>query len=301
MTQFIKRKIKFCLRAVLFCLLPHLLPTDASAELFGEQPVCGSAKAQTVEYKYCLRRSATANSDVIFYLHGGGGDEKQFFRENGFVELFKASFKANGKSMPGVITLSFGPSWLLGDVATPQHPALLPLVANEILPALETKVRIGTGRLFVMGPSMGGYNSALLALRLKDKFAKALPLCPGMLPIPFDATKNQVDAYLKANSPKIIRKALENVLNWVRHDFGTAQVWSRHNPIELAATAASVRTQFYVSSTYDDDYGFYEGAKTFAEKLKTKGFEVEHSFDLTGRHCEEIDPNIPAITRFLIR
>lgn len=262
---------------------------------------CGTDQTGGVEYKYCVHKSGQKDADVILYLHGGGGNEKQWFAPGGFGDQFKKAYADLKRPMPSIISFSFGPSWLLGDVDTPRHPALLPIVTSKILPRLEAQVDRGHGRLFVLGASMGGYNSSLLALRLENKFAKALPLCPGMVPLPFAASESEVDTYLKENSPKIIRRSLEGVLNWVKHDFKTAEAWSRHDPLELANVLPVGKTGFFISSTYDDDYGFYAGAKTFADRLKARGYDVETSFDFEGRHCQEIDSNIPTMARFLAK
>jgi pimeloyl-ACP methyl ester carboxylesterase len=270
----------------LISLIVVLLSSHAYAETCGKDVIEGES------YGYCIEPATGGNPDVLYYLHGGGGDETHWAK--GFGEDFKQVWSKGQTGSPAVITFSFGPSWLLGDVKTPRNQALLPLVHDKLLPLLESKMGGLRGRRFVMGPSMGGFNSAELGLRYPQSFAAVLPLCPGMMTLTLSSTPAEVDAFLKENSPNVRRNSVEGLLNWVRHDFVTQQNWDRHDPLLLASKATSDGPRFYVHSTYDDEYGFYPAAQKFVAILKARGVRTNSSFPGEGGHCTHIDENAVA-------
>lgn len=247
---------------------------------------CGQGVIEGMKYGYCIEPATGGNPDILYYLHGGGGDETNW--QKGFADDFKQEWSKGRAGTPAVITFSFGPSWLLGDVKTEEHPALLPLVHDKLMPVLEAKVGGLRGRRFVMGPSMGGYNSAELGLRYPQSFAVVLPLCPGMMTLTLSSTPADIDAFLKANSPKIRRSLVEGLLNWVKHDFVTQENWDRHDPLLLAEKALPAGPRVYVHSTYDDDYGFYPAAQKFVATLKARGVKVKDTFLPEGSHCSHL-------------
>jgi pimeloyl-ACP methyl ester carboxylesterase len=271
----------------IFVSLVLLLAAPSFAAASGPSDACGKEKIEGVEYGYCLRAATKGNPDVLYYLHGGGSDEFQW--QKGLGKEFKQEWSNRRTGSPAVITFSFGPSWLLGDVNTPGHPALLPLVREKLMPLLEAKLGGVRGRRFVMGPSMGGYNSAELGLRHPELFAAILPLCPGMLTLTLSSSPTDIDAFLVANSPKIQRTLVERMLAWVKHDFLTQENWDRHDPLLLAAKATPQGPRVYVHSTFDDDYGFYPAAQKFAELLKARGVPTKATFHSEGRHCSKLD------------
>lgn len=277
----------------LLLILLCLFASHARAEVKSD---CGQSTAGQVPYSWCIYQdSAGQSGDILYYMHGGGGSEKSWESK---AEKFNQSFRALGVPAPKVISFSFGENWLLGDVATSEHPALLPLVMNSVFPALEEKAGGLIGRRLVMGISMGGYNAAELALRAPGLFAKAAPLCAGMLPLSFDATEADVKAFLAKSSPKVDPSYLNAMLEWVRSDFGDAAVWARHDPLALARKAYASAPSFYVTANWDDLFGFYLGSKAFVEILRSRGASVEWHPVKKGGHCVESKGHDERIARF---
>lgn len=253
---------------------------------------CGTDSVDGLNYAYCVEPASGANPDALIYLHGAGGSEKSWSNE--FSDLFKQEWSKTETGSPAVITLSFGTRWLLGDVETKFQKALLPIVHDKVIPALETKLGGIRGRRFVMGPSMGGYNSAELGLRYPRSFAAVFPLCPGMLTLTMSSTSTEIDDFLKQNSPKVQRRSIEGLLNWIKAVFVTQAQWDRHDPLLLAENATADGPRFYVHSTYDDVYGFYPAAQKFVTTLKARGVTAKGTFLNQGEHCSGLDESAVA-------
>src|SRR5665647_998249 len=76
------------------------------------QPECGEV-AQPVKWTYCIHRTdRSKDSDVVYLLHGHEQDEKIWNVEPDFVGI-QTEWAKSDVPEPTVITVSFGPIWLL--------------------------------------------------------------------------------------------------------------------------------------------------------------------------------------------
>ncbi len=99
--------------------------------------------ASGFEYKWCVDLPTDGNSDVLYYLHGGGGDENSW---TSAVDNLAITSEWN----------LFGANWLLTWIAK----------KNE--PALESKLGITVGRRMLKGESTGRFNASMLWLKRPD-------------------------------------------------------------------------------------------------------------------------------------
>lgn len=256
---------------------------------------CGSETRRGQAYTWCITQGQS--KDFLYYMHGGGGSEKSWDPRGyaGFLNERWAKMKFN---RPTVIVVSFGTTWLLSDMQTKQHPSLLNLFVEEIMPSLEAKVPGKHGLRLLMGNSMGGYNGAELALRYPKLWSRVALLCPGVyVTNPFQ-TDEEIEAYLAKQPPTTQRDYVRGVVGWVREEFETQENWDRHDPMHLAEIAADAKATYHLSCTKDDQYGFYDGAKRFAEvmALKTKASFVSME---KGGHCALDEAAEDALAKFL--
>lgn len=253
---------------------------------------CGKSVAQGQEYGWCVEKNQ--GPDVMYVLHGGGGSEASAFENS---EKTKNEWKEMGFDYPSVISFSFGPGWLLSDIATAERPALLDLVTKEILPSLEAKIGGVKGKRLLYGWSMGGYNGALLALRLPNHFDRAALLCPAMFSIsPFDGTE-KIEQFLASN-PVVLREHFLGNFEWAREEFKNEEGWQRHSPLALAAKAKDLKTSFFTSCSRGDELGFFPGAESFAAELakKTESRWVDIK---EGGHCAQSAESESGLIKFL--
>jgi pimeloyl-ACP methyl ester carboxylesterase len=259
------------------------------------QRICGSETLRGQAYSWCITQGQS--DEILYYMHGGGGSEKSWDVRGyaGFLEDRWAKVKHES---PTVIVVSFGPTWLLTDMQTKEHPALLNLFVEEIMPSLEVKIPGKHGLRLLMGNSMGGYNGAELALRYPELWDRVALLCPGVYVTDPFQTDEEIEAYLEKQPATTRRDYVRGLVAWVRQEFQSRENWERHNPMHLAEIATRVKASYHLSCTKDDQYGFYDGAKYFAEVIGTKTKASFISME-TGGHCALDDAAEDALAKFL--
>jgi pimeloyl-ACP methyl ester carboxylesterase len=259
---------------------------------------CGRGKIGGYDYGYCLEINAKS-PDVVYVLHGAGGSERSalndpFLHNPGTLKLWeKMGFEA-----PTVVSFSFGEHWLLSDLAINRHPALLSLVTNGIIPALERQIGGVRGKRILFGWSMGGFNGAVLSLRKPNYFDRVALLCPGIFTLSPHDGEETIQKFLDSLPKSVNREAFRGNLAWAREEFPTAADWDRHSPYGLAERATGMRTSFFTSCSKDDELGFFPGAKAFAAELAKKAesrwVEIE-----SGGHCAQSQESLEALARFV--
>jgi hypothetical protein len=71
---------------------------------------CGTAGA----LRYCVYRDAGGtNGDIVYHLHGRNLDEKIWNDNTYFTAMLQAQWQRLGAKPPTVVTISYGPTWLL--------------------------------------------------------------------------------------------------------------------------------------------------------------------------------------------
>lgn len=258
---------------------------------------CEHSKLSSTQVEWCIDKTeGSKNPDFVYAMHGGGHSAASWIRQNFFKDL-KTRWQQNHVDPPTIIVFSFGPSWLLGDMATAEHPALLPITINEVMPKIEAELGGLRGRRLLLGHSMGGYNGSELVLRT-DLFAKVAILCAGLVSLSPVAPPADIDAFLKRN-PGARRSYVENTLAWIRSDFRTPENWNRHDPSRLILLKPRI-PPFFVSCTKDDPYGFFEPSELLVEGLRGRRFPVEWYPLERGGHCASTPKVLEALARFLV-
>jgi hypothetical protein len=123
-------------------------------------------------------------------------------------------------------------------------------------------------------------------------------LCPGVYVTDPFQTDEEIEAYLEKQPATTRRDYVRGLVAWVRQEFQSRENWERHNPMHLAEIATRVKASYHLSCTKDDQYGFYDGAKYFAEVIGTKTKASFISME-TGGHCALDDAAEDALAKFL--
>lgn len=244
---------------------------------------CGRGQVQEHAYEWCLDPNPRSR-DVLYVFHGGGGNAREWV-EGPDRKLWPTALAIAGLEMPSVITLSFGPRWLLNDGAGSAASRPLEATAREIMPALEKEIGFVGGRRMAWGWSMGSYNSSVLALRYPGLFHSIALQCPALgLFDPF-APAADLEAHIstlpKGTRPDFVR----GLAAWVRDEFKTRENWARHDPMQLLRATSEIETRFFVTCTKDDEYGFFAGTERFVEVLRAKRAHVVWRPEEQGGHC----------------
>lgn len=254
---------------------------------------------------YCIHQPVGKSSgDVLYYFHGRGGSELQWQEEWYYTAQIRAEWNKKHAWRPTVISISFGPEWLLAEKNSSNLSGLFEFFTKSLLPMIENGIGGVKGRRLAMGESMGGFNTTQLALKTR-LFSKAAILCAPMTTVsPFSPIadiekfieQSAAQHYWKPIDPTRVPNHVNSALNSLKAVFPSEKDWNTASPVVLAGTRKS-RTSFYVAAGFHDEYALYEGNEVFVEKLKASGMRVEWH-PMWGGHCVM---DIPSLARFLVR
>lgn len=257
--------------------------SEASDEFESERLkyTCSGEQIQGVAFRYCYRDLSTTNSnDIIYFFHGLEGSEETWFTQYLGTLLIQKWWKHWGYR-PRIVTVSFGPQWLL--VNNQRYP-LLPLFLKKIMPFLEKKVGgLKMGHRHLIGQSMGGFNAAEVALQSPGTFQRVALLCPAITTVGPYSSDQEIESYIDRTGaqPKLVRR----MLAISRAVFLNQADWVRHDPLLLLKKYRDhTKSKFYISVGLDDGYGFQEGAHQFYLLAKTEAF-FSKWLPVPGGHC----------------
>lgn len=110
-------------------------------------------------YKVCVYENPNStNNDVLYKMHGLGGNELQFFEDERWIETLRLW----GNRSPKVVTLSYGRFWLLAEANSSRVSGLFEHFVDTIMPLAESELGLVNPRRLLLGNSMGGFNAAQL-------------------------------------------------------------------------------------------------------------------------------------------
>jgi pimeloyl-ACP methyl ester carboxylesterase len=251
---------------------------------------------QEGQLRYCVHRAVGGvNGDVVYHLHGRNLEAEIWNDPTYFTALVQAYWQNAGLLPPTVISLSYGPVWLLAPKGQAEHSGLLDTIWPDIS-AIEGRVGKPRRRL-LMGESMGGLNSLVLGLSHPHQFDKVAALCPAVyLDSPF-APLSQIRAAMVRTGaePRIIF----GIWQLSRRYVSSPEEWRRISPLALIEGAAvqEARPSLYLSAGLYDRYGLYEGTERLAQRTAQRGLPTEWHPVYAG-HCA-ID--IASLGAFLVR
>lgn len=252
--------------------------------------------AQAGQLRYCVHRAAGGvNGDVVYHLHGRNLEAEVWTDPSYFTAMVQAYWQHAGLLPPTVITLSYGPVWLLAPKGRAEHSGLLDAIWPDIV-AIEDRVGKPRRRL-LMGESMGGLNSLVLGLSHPEHFDGVAALCPNVYPDSPFAPFSQIGAAMVRTGaePGIVLGIWRLARRYIADD----EEWRRVSPLALIEGQAMqpARPSLYLSAGLYDRYGLYEGTERLAQRAAQRGLPTEWH-PLYGGHCA-ID--IASLGAFLVR
>lgn len=274
------------MRSLLFFVLTFLSVNLA----FAADLDCRRQDLGGTEIRFCLSQPAVPSDTLLVYLHGLGGNERQYYDLDVFRDIHR-HLQALGKE-PTVITISFGQAWLLTEV--PGSKMLFSKVMDQFLPAMEKSLQpSGFQHKILLGMSMGGFNGSQILLKRPEAFEKVLLLCPAITAIGPQATDEEVSDYIKRTGAESYRVRL--VQAFTKREFPTLEDWNAHAPLTLAQKAGALPA-VYLSCGLNDQYGFQEGALMMFNLVQPKARTSTWIPIPNAGHCA-IDP--VSVTNFI--
>jgi pimeloyl-ACP methyl ester carboxylesterase len=236
--------------------------------------------ASTRDFGYCTHQvKGSTNHEVLYYLHGAGSSEYEWQNSTALSNVYEAW----GTNAPAVITISYGRTWMLAEKNDSSYSGLLEHFTEVAMPWAEKQLGyVPTSRILI-GLSMGGFNASQLYLKRPGLFRKVELLCPLITNVsPYDSY-DAINAYTQRTraQPNQVARAL----NLTQTYYPNAAIWNQAAPIALAnATVSSASAPIFVSVGAQDEYGFFEGAKAFADQVTAKGGMAKFIL-VQGGHC----------------
>lgn len=234
-------------------------------------------------WKYCVYSAKQGtNGSLAYFLHGRNLDENVWNDDTLYTAQIQKYWADQQILPPKIVTISFGPVWLLTPKMTLPNSGLLNKFTEEIMPAIERQVGLPTRRL-VFGESMGGINSLVLALTTKDLFAKVAVMCPVIYKTTPFADLSTIRDFLERTGadPRTIFG-----IRLLAHKYAANEdEWKKISPVELLETANPADVpEMYLSSGLYDKYGNYEAVEYFAERAQKRNFKISW-YPQYGGHC----------------
>ena len=289
------RKGGYLLPFVLLIGLSYFLWTEVT-KTRGSQDVLFRPAKQSCdtlgEVRYCIYQAeAGTNGDVVYHLHGRNLDEHIWNDDTYYTAMLQAEWQLSGALPPTVVTMSYGPTWLLTPQGEKPDSGLLDDFM-ERLPGIEA--RIGTPRRrLLLGESMGGLNVLVAGLSYPSRFAKVAALCPGVYAVsPFASFSKIRDAAERTGAnPKIAF----GIWAMARKYLADEDEWRRFSPLHLITQSDAPLPALYLSNGLYDSYGNYKGTEQLAETAHERGIPIEWR-PLYGGHCST---DIHSLANFL--
>lgn len=245
-------------------------------------------------WKYCVHSDSKTQPDTYLYVfHGKDEDEQTWMNTTVYSALLQKYWHDSNLKVPKVITISFGPVWLVTPRLSHKDTGLLERFQAEVFSKIEGHLGIPKQR-FLLGESMGGLNVLSLTLHLPEYFTRVASLCPPLYSVTPYSSPPEILRLLMSSGAK--PKALLTVLGIGRYLFKDDEEWKKFSPYHLLSQKSfRYFPSLYLTTGMRDDFGNYEGVSGFADMAKKKGLRVYWRPN-SGDHCS-IDA--PSLGRFL--
>jgi pimeloyl-ACP methyl ester carboxylesterase len=243
-------------------------------------------------WKYCIHTPAGAKKEgsIAYHLHGRNLDENTWSDETYYTSMIQDYWEAKKISPPTVVSVSFGPVWLLIPKGEKDKSGLSEFFINNVLPEVEKRLGKPKERI-LFGESMGGLNSIMLGLQNPQFFKKVASLCPAVYTIsPFDSL-TEIQTMIQRTGAD--EETVMGVVQLAQVFFTNDLEWQRSAPLQLIEKInPQTAPKFYLSCGFYDKYGNFEGNKLLAERAQLRGIQMDWH-PLYGGHCVTDINSIP--------
>ena len=232
-------------------------------------------------YGYCVTKTpGSKNPDFLYYMHGASQNQHSWVDSKKLVYGYWTDHHIDA---PTVITMSFGPIWLLAQKNKAAASGLLEYVTDTYMPQIEASLGGLHGRRLVFGESMGGFNAAQLIMKKPELFAKAVITCPDITTLMPYSSVDDMKAWSKATGADFWHAAWETVMQ--RIFFADNDAWNQASVLVIDKQYLGPKTPpLFLSCGEQDEFGFFPGAQAFAAQAKASGVNIIWE-PLQGKHC----------------
>ena len=236
-------------------------PSDWEPEPMPSLEVRCDVAPSPIPWRYCVHRSPGSTSrDLLVHFHGRRGTERWWNDATYYTAELYEHWASAGHQPPTVVSISFGPLWLLtGDIA-----AAFDDVFERARDEAATWAGHDFDRTLLVGESMGGYN-ALIAGLDGDRFDRVAALCPPLSTrSPFG--RGAFDR-VRESSP---REAFM-LLAFSRAFFEDDADWRTTDPLARITAGDPFEPNLHLSCGTEDPWGCEAGGQYIADILESRG------------------------------
>lgn len=222
---------------------------------------------------------------VLYFLHGLNENEKRW-STRGNTDLTLDRMIAQGKIGEFIVAIPYAATGFYTNAKGGRKEPWEDYIVQEFIPAVESGNRINTTRTArgISGISMGGYGALKIAMKHPDMFGSA--------------SAHSAALIADLNRATVPGRRLEQFRSMFDQIFAIntdLTYWDANNPLELAKDTAKLRNmKIYADCGTEDDYGFYDGLKTFDQVLTKAAYPHEarlypgdHGWDFAKKHTAE--------------
>lgn len=234
-------------------------------------------------FTFCVYRAAQGTDGrLAYHFHGRNLDAQAWNDDTYYTSMVQARWAALGVTPPTVVSVSFGPVWLLTPPGAAPKAGLLDVFREKVMPAVEAQTGPPTARL-VFGESMGGVNALAAGLGLPGAFSQVVALCPPLYETsPFaDWATTWATLEKTGADPKLVLALRRLATDY----FADEAAWQAFSPLSrVQRPPPPGAPALYVSVGLYDAYGSYAGAERFTRDARARGWRVDWR-PLYGGHC----------------
>jgi hypothetical protein len=273
-------------------LLFLVLPTVSLASNHPGQTTNCVWATQAKPFGYCVTKTTgSTNPDFVYYLHGAGLEQNAWTSDK---EPIWQYWNDHALNAPTVITLGFGPIFLLAQKNQAKASGLLEFVSDKYIPEIEKDLGGLKGRRILLGESMGGFNAIQMTMKHPEMFSKIAINCPDIVDLSPYATEAQKQAFMDATGADAKHTYWE--LYMERIFFADDGSWNDAAPLTSAPKYLGPQTPpLFISGSVEDQFGFYPGTKAFVKIATEQGVQVQWA-SVPGAHCSY---DIAKVSEFL--
>ena len=237
------------------------------------------------QWSYCINKiEGSQSKDIIYYFHGRNGNATWWNDKTYYTGKMHNLWLEKSKDIPTVVSISFGKLWLLTNVNDESQKNFEKIFTEEIIKKVESQLDFKVSKRMVVGESMGGVNSMMIALKTKTLFHKAASVCAAMpTTSPFSSWKEIYDYVLRSSTS--VKRALM-MLWFAKKFYPNEKDWQANDPVQLSYKVdSSLKTSIYLSCGEKDEWGCMEGSKIFVDNLSKAKADI-HWYPRPGGHCD---------------
>lgn len=233
-------------------------------------------------FKFCHFPGTGKNKNKVIYFFHGVFVGKHNWEENNATRKIQNRWTKHALGTPTVISISYGPVWLLTSSNTKTLSGLLDEWTRETFYEIEKKLHLNVRSRIVFGDSMGGHNALKLVNKLRNFFDKAGLICPAITVSPLESNGRDVFKLFPNFTGQFhLYFAAVKLMSAYYDDLS----WQRESPFNLESSFYEMSTKLRFQLLSNDIFGFTDTSLLWIREAQTKGAHIDYQIS-RGFHCD---------------